>query len=361
MAVVLLLTASLHLLQADDSARAAYNWSHPNEVTVAPQEMTFTSSFLGAPKNESIYVWVYSPQGTVLIFCMFHIEAPLIDRWGIYMLVVDPGGEVHWVTGRVPTRLVSYSETRLMVSDGSTAFTGADGIYHLTSSIDEVWCDLSLTSRMPAWKPGTGRVNYTPDGLFYQTRILVVPWAYVSGTITVDGVSFRIDGHGLVEKTRFSNPLTRFAPYFQSLKLYHDDQYLYLLDVTLSDAYDNRVVSTLGFAHADRWLFTARDYVYTVDSWSRAGELPNEYPSTIRIDYEADGFSLNGVYQETRRLWVTDVFEEFPRFVRSILGVVLSRPIYVRSVGTFAGTLTTPDGAIRPLNLSGTYEYAVVR
>jgi hypothetical protein len=39
----------------------------------------------------------------------------------------------------------------------------------------------------------------------------VAPWPYATGTITIDGVSFRIEGHGSVEKTRFAIPLGTFT------------------------------------------------------------------------------------------------------------------------------------------------------
>ncbi len=358
---LLLLLSGFFRLQAEADPRAEYNWDHPNEVIVLPREMAFTSGNIGATKNESIYLWVYSPGGVVFLFSFFHVDTLLFDRWGMYALVADPEGNVYWITDTPQPRSIWYADDYLSITDGEMFFSGRGGRYRLTGGFEGLSCDISLESRLPAWKPGTGRLDYTQDGSSFQFRVLVVPWARASGTIEVDGKRFSINGHGYVSKTRFSNPLTRFAPYIHSLKLYDDDTFLYMLDVTLNEAYDNRVVPMLVLAHKNRWLFTTRNYAYTVESYAEDDELPYPYPKTIRVVAEDKGYRLEGVYRESRRLNVTDVFAELPQLVRNMLDMILSRPVFFRAIGAFSGTLTYPDGTIRRLELDGPYEYTVVR
>ena len=276
------------VLVADDvsppmDGQAIYNWAHPNEVRVAPEEMTFTSRAFASAKNEALYVSAYSTNGTMFLFCMFHIESLVVNRWGIYVLSVDPEGNVYWATDRPRTGSVQFSEDSLSLSNAAVSFSKYGDGYRLSGLVGELAYDIRLDDCMPPWKPGTGTVDYSDDGSLYQTRILVTPWANVAGTISVRGKTHAISGHGSIEKTRFSNPLTRFAPLYHSMRLYDREYSLYLLDVTLCDAYDNRAVPALGIAVGDEWLFTSQDYSFTVGTWGSAPGLSLEYPRTIFI------------------------------------------------------------------------------
>jgi hypothetical protein len=355
----LLFTAPTALLIAEDGE---YNWAHPNEVIVTEEETAFTDEYLGASKNESAYLWVYDPDGTVLMVGLFHVDAFMLDRWGMFALVAESDGSSRWFTNTPAGREVEIDEQRLYFDDGETLVEGRNGSYHIATSFESGFaCDIRVTNRIAAWKPGTGRVDYTEEGELFQMRILVSPWADASGTITVDERTFPIAGHGYLSKTRFANPLTRFAPYVHALKLYDEDDFIYLLDVTLAEEYDSRTVPMLIFAHDDSWVLTTREYEFEVEEWEYWDDLPHPYPVRIRIAAEADGSRLEGVYRQRRVLNVTDVFSELPLFIREMVDLVLSRPVYFRTEGRFDGTVTAPDGTVRELTMSGPYEYTVVR
>ena len=348
------------MVSAQEST-SAHNWQNPNSVRVEEVEKAFTGEWIGKTKNESIFVWVYREGGPIFLFSLFHIDSFLLNRWGMYALIIDPEGESHWITHTPKKKSISFSENFLSISDGSTTFEGSDGSYRLVCRFGNLECKIDLTNRLPAWKPGTGRLDYNEEGSLYQKRILVSPWADATGTISISGEAFDIEGHGYASKTRFSNPLTRFAPYIHSLKLYSEDHFIYLLDVTLNDAYDNEIVPMLIVAEGDQWLFTTQNYSYEILESTQVDGLPYEYPRSIRLISEDSGYVLDGVYSEERRLNVTDVFKEIPAIVRRTLTLLISRPIYFRASGNFVGTITRPDGTITDLDLDGPYEYTVVR
>ena len=359
--LLFLMALPAFVFSQDVAATSAENWRNPNSVRVEEAEKAFTAEWIGKTKNESIFVWVYREGGPIFLFSLFHIDTFLLNRWGMYALVIDPEGNAHWITHTPKKKSVSFSEEFLSITDGATTFEGEDGSYRLEARFGDLEGTIDISNRLPAWKPGTGRLDYNEEGSLYQKRILVSPWADAKGTISISGDTFEIEGHGYVSKTRFANPLTRFAPYIHSLKLYSDEQFIYLLDVTLNDSYDNEIVPMLIVAEDDEWLFTTQDYTYEILETVKVEGLPYEYPQRIRLMAEDSGYFLDGVYSEERLLNVTDVFNEIPAIVRRTLTLLISRPIYFRAAGGFVGTLTHPDGTITQLDLAGPYEYTVVR
>jgi len=360
----LLLAVRILCTQASDQTEsrneARYNWLNPNDVIVNPREMSFTAAKLPAAKNESLYVWAYGNDGTVFLMCLFHIESILVDRWGFYVLAMDPEGNVHWYTENLAPSSVWHAETRLAVKNGTVEFSGTDGRYMLHCEVGEFSSDLYLTSRLPPWKPGTGTVDYSPDGNLYQTRILVAPLAEVTGILRIGDRTYGMDGYGSIEKNRFSNPLSRFAPYLHGMRLYGDDAYLYLLDVMLNEAYGAEAVAVLAFAYSDEWVITTPDFRFEICSWEDTADGTLTYPVAATVDAESGGYRLVGTITERTPLGTTDVMSELPGFLRVIVQTLLSRPMYARSVVRFSGYLTTPDGTEIPVTLNGPYEYAVV-
>ena len=351
-------------LFSDDIERTEYNWRNPNEVSVSNLETAFTSRYIGATKNESVFVWVYSPQGPLVLFSMFHIDSIFLNRWGMYALVIDPAGESHWFTHLPRNRSISFDESRLSVTDGATTLTTDVYANPVTSVLScdfaGFTCNIEFVNRLPPWKPGTGRLDFTDDGKLYQMRILVSPWSYATGSVAIDGAPFPIVGDGYIIKTRFSNPLNRFSPAIHAIKLYDEDEFLYLLDVTLADAYDNRVVPSLAYARNDKWSLTSPDYRLEVIEYSATDEYPHPLPRKIEISHNADGHILEGTFTVETLLNVTDVLDELPELIRQIIAAFFRQPVYYRFIGTFEGIYREPDGTVHALSLRGPYEYTVV-
>ena len=352
----------------DEASQAEYNWNNPSSVTLEESEIAFTHGNIGPTKNESIFVWVYSQDGPIILYSLFHVDTWYFNKWGMYALVVDPDGNAHWHTNTPRLRDVQYSEDRLDVTVGAGSFRYADEISELTADFGEMSFSLSIESTLPPWKPGIGRIDYTPDGKLYQQRLLFVPWGWATGTVAIGEESFEIEGHAYASKTRFSNQLTRFAPLIYAIKVYSpnsepgdDGYYLYLLDVVLHDAYDNRKVPMLVLARGSEWIFTTRDYELTTLETTSVEGIPHQFPTSMRIRGGSGGYTLEGVYTQERFINVTDVFSEIPSFIRKLVEVVIRSPVYIRSIVTFEGTLTTPEGEKIDLLLDGPFEYTVVR
>jgi hypothetical protein len=352
---------------AADSVVADYLWDHPEEVVVSAEELAFTTEKFAHAKNESIFVMGYFNDGWVVMFSVFHIDAKVLDRWGMYLLVAEPGGKSYWRTETPAEKDIVMGSDHFSYSDGTTYIEDSEERLVLRCSIDGIYCDLVLDKRMPAWKPGTGKEEYTDDGDAFQRKAVLVPLADLSGTITVGEKAVTVSGRGYAERTLFVNSLTRHQPYLHALRLYTpqetaDDESLHigLHQAVLSKAYGSREITRLVVARDDTWLFTTRDYVFEPLSYYLPDFSPYEYPVRFRLSAQKNGYTLEGVLEERVFFHFTDIFSSLPKWARAILVVFFERPVFYRYVADFSGTLTDPDGTVRSLTMSGPFEYVVV-
>jgi hypothetical protein len=352
---------------AADSVVADYLWDHPEEVVVSAEEAAFTTEKFARAKNESIFVMGYFNDGWVVMFSLFHIDLKVLDRWGMYILVADPSGKSYWRTATLNERNIVMSSDHFSYSDGTSYIEDSEERLVLRCSIDGISCDLVLDKRIPAWKPGTGTVEYSEDGEAFQRKAVIAPLADLSGVIEIDGVALNVSGRGYAEWTLFVNSLTRHQPYLQALRLYTpqetaEDESLHIgvHQAVLNKAYDNREITRLVVARGDTWLFTTRDYVFEPLSYHLPDFSPYEYPVEFRLSAHKNGYTLDGVLKERVFFHFTDIFSSLPKWAKAVLVVFFERPVFYRYVADFSGTLTDPDGTVRSIQMSGPFEYVVV-
>ncbi len=349
-----------------DEADAEYLWAHPDEVRVAMSSVAFGDDSYGVTKNESIFMMSYFNEGWVLMFSIFHIDHKLFDRWGMYALISDPDGNAYWKTATVKEKYIEIADDHLGYSDGASTLEGENLLYRLVCDFDGFTCDLTFSGYIPAWKPGTGREEYTEDGRNFQYKAVFLPWAKVEGTLSVDGREISVLGHGYGEKTLFINPFTRHQPYLHALRLYTpfdtprpESLHFGILEPTLSKAYDFRKLPRLVGIEGDTWLFTTRDYIFEPIKMENPEFAQYEYPTQFKLFAEANGYILDGIVSESVFFHFTDIFDSLPGFLKRILLIFFKRPVYFRYVAEFIGTLTDPDGTVRNLKMKGPYEYIV--
>ncbi|MBT3272417.1 MAG: hypothetical protein HN368_04625 [Spirochaetales bacterium] len=350
-----------------DSAEGDYNWDHPSEVAVSNLEIAFTRLKYSRAKNQSVFVMGYFNDGWVLMFSLFELDAPLLNRWGMYALVAEPDGTSHWKSGSIDKRAVVISEDHLFFTDGAITIEDFGDRFILQCDFDGFVCDIIFTKYLDPWKPGTGREQYTKDGETFQHKAVFAPWASISGWIEVDGLSVNVNGQGYGEKTLFVNPLTRYQPYLHALRLYthysnprEESWHIGILEATLNKAYGSRVLPRIVLARDDEWIFTSREYEFIPQKTVEPDFSPYPYPAKFKLFAEKNGYTIDGVVREGVFFHFTDIFDSLPKWVKKILAAFFKRPVYYRYVAEFDGTITEPDGTVNQLKMSGPYEFVVV-
>ena len=352
------------IAEADETAF----WRNPRSVKVRSDELAFTDRNFDFAKNDSIFFQTRFNDGWVLMLSFFRIKAFLIDRWGIYAVVSEPDGTAYWAKYQMKNRDVSYDTERLYISDGRNTVQGNRDSFRVQCDIDGFACDLVFENILPPWKPGDGVDYYTPDGRTFQFRVISSPWARVSGTLTIGGKTVSVKGDGFGEKALIVCPLSKLNPYTYSLRLYspsdvpqQDRWHIEMLESVMHDAHGGHRIPRLAIAKGSDWLLTTRDYSLTPSAPRKEGELPFGYPGRLRLELEADGYSLTGEYTARKLFNYTDVLDEIPPEFRSLVSAFMKRPVYFRCLGEFKGRLTLPDGTVEDLHLFGPYEYVVAK
>lgn len=352
---------------AADSSYEDYLWDNPEKVQVSDRDVAFSHTEYDHLKNESIFVMVYFNDGWVLMYNLFHIDMTLLDRWGMYALIAEPDGTSYWKTATADESDVEIAEDHLYYNDGVNLIEEINGTLYLSCDFEGFSCDLMFDKYMPSWKPGTGRVEYTEDGRYFQYKAVFVPRADVRGSLEVDGTTVSVAGNGYGEKTLFVNPWTRHQPYLHALRLYSpvetpraESWHIGIHEVVLNEHYGNRELPRLVVARGDEWIFTTRDYVFEPIETAELDTISYPYGTKFLLRGEKNGYVLDGVVKERVFFHFTDVFETLPVWVRKLLSVFFKRPVYFRYVAEFSGAVTAPDGSEYPIELSGPYEYVVV-
>ena len=362
--IVLFATASAVVA---DPVEADYLWDHPNEVRVASENVAFSSRSYQYAKNESIFIMGYFNDGWILMYSLFHLDAKLLDRWGMYALIARPDGTHYWKTSTVQESEIVIAEDRLYYTDGINMVEDTGEKLLLVCDFDGFSCDLEFDKFIPAWKPGTGWENYSEDGEYFQYKAVFAPWTDLRGRIEVDGMVLQVAGYGYGEKTLFVNPLTRHQPYLHALRLYmpygterSESWHIGILHAVLHESFGYRELPRLVVARDNRWVFTTRDYVFEPVKAGRFEEVPYDYGTEFNLYAQKDGYTLDGVVKERVFFDFTDIFENLPLWVRRIVAAFFKRPVYFRYFAQFTGKIEDPAGVVYELEMSGPYEYVLV-
>jgi hypothetical protein len=90
----------------------------------------------------------------------------------------------------------AFATDRCDVRIGANTFAGDLHTYRIHVDVDGVVADVTLTGEVPSWRPETGHVLFGDDASRYFAWLPSVPQGRVSGTLTIDGVTQELTGHG---------------------------------------------------------------------------------------------------------------------------------------------------------------------
>jgi len=300
---------------------------------------------------------------------IFHMKSNLFDKWGIYALVSDPEGNSRWYTYEMDGRKIVFETDYLYITDGENTFSGREDVFKLDCNFDNFSCDLTFENVLPSWKGDDGYVYLDKEENLFEFRVVISPWAKVKGTINMNGEKIYInDGYGYGEKSLVINPITKLNPLLYAIRVYStedvpwkDRWHIHVLESVAHPEYNSKRIPRMIVARGGEWVFTTPDYTIEPFDYGSLEGIPYSYPKRVRIESEANDYKLSGVYTSRVFFDYTDVFAEIPPILRAIIKLFFNRPVYFRNLGDFKGTLTKPDGEVVDLNLTGPYEYIVVK
>ncbi|GAA0463905.1 hypothetical protein Aca07nite_60160 [Actinoplanes capillaceus] len=154
-----------------------------------------------------VFEWWYSDftgdDGTVVSYVIrtrlhdgFEPDQTVADRKpGVSVIITDPDGTNHKVVKTYDWDDFSSSTERCDVRVGPFRFSGDLKTYHMRGTDGEIAVDLTLTSLVKPFRPGTG-ILFLGDTDKYLAWLAAVPSGRAEGTITVDGKKRAFTGKG---------------------------------------------------------------------------------------------------------------------------------------------------------------------
>jgi hypothetical protein len=341
---------------------------NPYSHLVRNEYIAFTEEEFKHTKNENIFFMGWLDEGWTLMILAFWFDHALFNRWGLYIMLADPEGHEFRTTVELKPEDVSFRSDNFRIKTGNSILEKVGEEYRLQLEINDFGCDLTFTNILPPGNPGDDTVYFREDKEVFQRRIIICPFAEVTGSIDVEGESMPVNGRGYADRTIVVNPLNRLNPQFVSLHVYNDEKidlrdqwHMHLIDIEAHKAYGSTKMPRLIVAKGGEYLIQTQDYQLELVDFSLLQYRKENYPEKLRIYAESRGHTLEGEYTVKYLFHVSDILSEVPRWLQFIVALFLDMRLYFRCTGEFVGTLTMPDGTVEQLRLNGPYEYVIMK
>ncbi len=336
-------------------------------ATLLPAEYAFFDrEHQHAASNNLFYICVLD-DGWILIFDIFHYTFGLFEKWGMYVIPADGSSLADTITHELDRRSLRRDDKRLFVSDGRITFSGDGKTFRFAAGYEDFSCDLSFTNIMPPWKRRDGYHFVGENGAVFIYRVVPSPWARVSGTFTVNGITRKAEGDAYGDRSFQVFPPFRIDPLIVSMRCFSNPSvrgsrwHLNLIEHVSHKSFGSDRDSLLMLARDGEWVHIAEDYRISYSDWREEAGIPYQYPGVIRIESETDGCRFSGTFTASSLFNYTDVLDEVPAPLRPIALLIIKRPVFFRMAGRFSGRFTDTEGMTFPFDLYGVFEYVVTQ
>jgi hypothetical protein len=227
------------------------------------------------------------------------------------VVVTDPDGTSHGGAHTYGWDEFTASKERCDVRVGPFSMAGDLKTYRLRGQSGDVGVDLTLTSLVQPFRPGTG-VLYVGDTNAYLGWLCVVPSGSVTGTVTVNGKQRAFTGHGYHDHNWGNEPFASFVEHWRWGRGSVGTYSVIGTDLHLRKEYDSAVVAaflvddtrtgTRLVGAFDPRTVTAResDPVPHADP-----AFPRDYYSKVHWSYRSGGDNADATFTDTGRLIVS--------------------------------------------------------
>jgi len=221
--------------------------------------------------------------------------------------------------------------------------------------------DLLLAMRTPGWRPGRGPVHYgSPDGDWYDL-VVPVPWADVSGTVTIAEETRKVKGWGYCDHNTQTVLPTKQLGWIIALRSFGERHSINFLEYNAPAEY-GRTRTT--------WILVMRDrrILYATDQWEREvlehrtdEKTGYRYPVRVAVRIDQPGIKLEGEIRGERLIEVIEPLEELPEWVLKVAKNFFTAPAMIRQNAAVDWRLTMPgEGIDEKFTLRGVFENTIV-
>lgn len=232
--------------------------------------------------------------------------------------VTDPDGTSHGGAHTYGWSEFTASMERCDVRVGPFTMAGDLKTYRLRGQSGGVGVDLTLTSRVQPFRPGTG-VLYVGDTNAFLGWLCAVPSGAVTGTVTVNGKRRSFSGHGYHDHNWGNEPFPSYVEHWRWGRGSVGAYAVIGTDLHLREEYDSAIVPVLLVDDTrtgtrlvgayDPRTVTARESDPVPHS---DPAYPRDYYSKVRWSYRSGGDNADCTFTDSDRLIVTKRYAAAP-------------------------------------------------
>jgi len=287
---------------------------------------------------------------------------------GLYFSFIDQGEKRFFRKGIYNEGETGYNADPPRLSMGAHSWQGfyPDFSLHMDfpaeKDLPEMKAEIRLHCRTPGWRPGEGPVHYgSPDGDWYDL-IVMIPWADLEGTVTLNGKTRNIKGFGYSDHNTQTVFPTKQADELMALRSFSPEHAVHFLEYIAPENYGRQRTTWILIMKGNRIL-------YATDKWSREmhdfqaePKRGNRYPTRVTVNLDQPGCQLTGEIRGKRFLEALDAVDELPSFLKPIARKFVSAPVFIRQMAEVDWHLTMPaEGIDDRFRARGVFETTIVK
>ncbi len=287
---------------------------------------------------------------------------------GLYFSFSDKGENLYMRKGVYSAGETVYTEEPPGLAMGPNSWKGFYPEFQVRmefpaeKDLPEMRADFRFRCRTPGWRPGEGPVRYgTPDGDWYDL-VVMIPWADVEGTVTLDGRTRAVRGFGYSDHNTQNILPTKQTEELMALRSFAGGHAVHFLDYVAPEGLGRERTT---------WLLVMRDnrILYATDRWEREMfDLKTEprrgytYPTRVTVKVDQPECRLTGEILTEKYIGALDAMDEMPAFIRPIASRFVSAPVFIRQNARVDWHLEMPaEGIDERFTARGVYENTIVR
>ena len=292
----------------------------------------------------------------------------LMDQRGLYFSYIDKGETAHYRQGIYDDDEMTYKKDPPDFKMGPHSWSGfyPDFDIKLDFPTEDgepaMSADIHFDCRTPGWRPGEGPVHYgEPDGDWYDL-IVMIPWAEVSGTITVDGKTKNITGWGYSDHNTQTVIPTAQTEELMALRSFTDDYAIHFLEYIAPEDYGHDRTTWLIIMKDDEIVYATDKWEREMDDYTTEPRRGYKYPQKMTFTIDQPGVKLTGELKGVKFIALLDAMDNLPGFIRSIAEKFITAPVFIRQNAVVEYKLEIPERSIDDeFTAKGVFETTIVR
>ncbi len=278
-----------------------------------------------------------------IIVAFFYASNPnpgSTGKTGVELTLIRPDGRKTQRFIEYPPSDITASTEKAEVKIGgnylSSDWEGKLPIYKIHLDEGEIGFDLTYTSQVNGWKPGSGSSVFSGMGEF--SWVVPVPRAVVQGTIRDGGDTISVNGIGYHDHNWLNFPFQRIIEYWMWGRVYSTKYTISYALIQCNKSVDRHAIKVLMIAENENVIVSTGEYDLKASDFEFSESAGHSYPRSLT-------FSIPGKFwmemRVRRVLEAVNMLNNFGPGLRFLAKYVLRlKPGYFRILSDFKIKIT---------------------